>query len=280
MGKIIIDPSLKGKELTKFLLENKDELIRQKKSLPVKFSDPISYTPTLFYVKGESVSKATGESPIPPDADSFRVKVVANAALWCDSHMDVLLPDCWKKSIADRKGLIPHLHDHIHQLGAEVGDVANIYSQDLSLTDLGVSRSGTTQALIFETDIRKSYNEMIFNRYKAGKIKQHSIGLRYVRMELAINDEESEKQYDFWSKYYEKIINKEVVDEAGYFWVISEIILMENSAVLFGSNQLTPTLEISSSPQNQPLLSTGDASPQSESVFNLSEAIANLKFFN
>lgn len=242
--KVVIDENLTGKDLHRFLIENKQALIAQKKSI-IKNTDAISFAPALFNVKDGQAVKAAAES-VPPDATSIRVKVVANTAYWCDSQMDVLLPDCWKTSIKERKGLIPHLHDHIHSTDAEVGDVANIYSQDMSLTELGLAKAGTTQSLIFETDIKKSYNEKVFNKYKNGKAKQHSIGLQYVKIELAVNDEESEKEFDFWNKYIDKVINREEVEAKGFFWVVSEIKLLENSVVLFGSNQLTPTLDVKS----------------------------------
>lgn len=274
--KILIDENLKGKELFKFLVENKSQLIAQKKSIPMKYADAVSSTPSLYTIKGDKTEKAVS-GDIPPDATSVHVKVVANTAWWCDSQMDVLLPDCWAKSIKERKNMIPHLHDHIHEIGAEIGDVANIYSQNISLSDLGLNKSGTSQCLIFETDVKKAYNEICFNKYRAGKIKQHSIGLQYVKLELAINDEESEKEFDFWNKYVKNVINQDLVEEKGYFWVVPEIKLMENSAVLFGSNILTPTLDVKSDTIFQPLKSTGDQ--PSDAKFNVTEAITKTTFF-
>jgi DNA-directed RNA polymerase subunit RPC12/RpoP len=46
-----------------------------------------------------------------------------------------------------------------------------------------------------------------------------------------------------------------MADEYGFFWVVSEIKLLENSCVLFGANELTPTLEVQDS-SNQPAKST------------------------
>jgi hypothetical protein len=131
----------------------------------------------------------------------------------------------------------------------------------MKLTDLGLNQSGSTQVLIFETDVMASYNEKIFNQYKLKKINQHSIGLQYVKISLCINDKDSEKEYDFWNKYYPQVINKEVVDQRGYFWVVTEIKLLENSCVLFGSNELTPTLDVKASTESQPPSGTGKNQP-------------------
>lgn len=277
MKKIIIPEELRGKELARFLVANKSQLIAQKKSM-IKWADPVSSDTGLFFDNKGTYCKAEGPETVPPDASSLRVKVVANTAMWCDSHMDVLLPDNAKKSLKERKGLIPHLHDHKHEIGAEVGDVADIYYEDIPIKTLGVNKPGTAQALIFETDIRKEYNEMIFKKYKQGKIKQHSIGLLYVKLELAINDEESEKEYDFWNKYIDQIINRELVEEKGYYWVVPEIKLLENSAVLFGSNMLTPTLEAKADTDDEPPYSTQSQPSNAAQAFNVDEYIKNLAF--
>jgi hypothetical protein len=174
--------------------------------------------------------------------------------------------------------LIKHIRDHEYKLSAEVGDVADIYLQDVSLTDLGLKEKGKTQCVIFETDIRKDYDPVIFDKYRTGKINQHSIGLQYVKIEVAIKDEGDEKEMDFWNKYYSKIINKEVADQYGFFFVVSEYKLLENSAVLFGSNELTPTISVTEQPKSlstdeQPVTTTEDQ-PQ----FNISKAIADINF--
>lgn len=278
--KILIDENLKGAELTKFLTDNYDEIILQKKSM-LKRTDPVLAIPSLYVVAGDRVSKAVSAN-ISPDATSVLVKVVANTALFMDSQSDVLLPDCWKVSIKQRKNMIPHLHDHVHEIGAEVGDVQDIYSQDISLTDLGLNKQGKTQCLIFETNIQKSYNEKVFNKYKAGKINQHSIGLNYVKIDMAIGDEEnaSAKAFELWNKYINQIINKAYAEEKGYFFVVSEIKLLENSCVLFGSNELTPTLDVKVDTLFQSDKSTEEQPLPPAVVKTMTQKIKETKFIN
>lgn len=272
MAKTEIPDGLKGKELTKFLIENKSALIAQKKSM-IKTTDCVIARADVFN-KSSTTTKAMGE--IPADATSVLVKVVANACNWMDSQRDVLLTNSAKRTILERKGLIPHLHDHVHQIDAQVGDVEDIYLADISLRDLGVNKSGTTQCIVFETNIQKSYNEKVFNLYKAGKVNQHSIGLQYVKMDIAINDPDSEKEFDFWNKHYPDVINKDEVDECGFFFLIQEIKLLENSAVLFGSNSLTPTLDTSKGQFFAPV----DKTLQLDPAFDISKAIDSIRFFN
>jgi hypothetical protein len=122
--------------------------------------------------------------------------------------------------------------------------VQAVYKQQISLKDLGLDMNGKTTALVFETLVREDYNEDTYKFYKNGKINQHSIGLMYISLGLCINNKDYLPEYELWGKYYDKVINKDVVDEAGYFWIVPEIKVLENSCVLFGSNELTPTLEV------------------------------------
>lgn len=229
------------KDRFEYLIQNKSRLIEQKKSMPIK-SDPVFVIPQKVVSKGSTAFK--NEDAEYSDPDILRVKVVANTSNYIDSHMDMLLPNGAQKSINERKGIIPFLHDHIHEIDAEIAKVVDIYYSDISLLELGINQQGSANVLIFLADIIKEYNPKIFSKYKEGRIKQHSIGLQYIKLELAINDSDYEKEQDFWNKYYPQVINKEVADEMGFFWVVPEFKLIENSAVLFGSNQLTPTLEI------------------------------------
>lgn len=241
--RITIPSNLKCKDLFKYLINNKAQLIEKKKMLPIK-SDPLLYGVTYITpskdgdMKGMKVNK-------PIDEDTVRVKVVANTAWLCDEHMDVLTDKSYDKSVREKGKLLPHIKNHAwDDCTAHVGDVLAVYTQSLPVSELGYNKDGNTTALIWETDIRKEYDEKVYRFYKNGKINQHSIGLQYLDLELAINDKDSEKEYDFWKKYVNKIINKEKVEEAGYFWLVSAVRLIENSAVLFGANELTPTLEI------------------------------------
>jgi hypothetical protein len=275
MSKVSIPEDLKGKELFAFLKANKQSLIAEKKSM-LKHTEAFISTPSVGRMKvtkdgsivkvttaedGDSNEAGADADTMIPDAESVHVTVVANAANWCDSQMDVLIPDCWKASIKARKGMIPHLHDHIHQIEAKIGEVDKIYSKDMKLADLGLKQEGSTQVLIFETDVMKSYNEKVYNQYKLGKINQHSIGLQYVKISLCINDEESEKEFDFWNKYIDQVINRDVVEARGYFWVVSEIKLLENSCVLFGANELTPTLDVKVDTHSEPSSDTNKDEP-------------------
>lgn len=262
---------LAGKERFSFLKANKELMLAEKKAVPVKFTDDATYMPSLYQVEKEIATK-TAFGSIPENADVVRVKVVANACWFMDSQFDVLIDDSAKRSIENNKSLIKHLRDHEYKINAEVGDVQDIYLEDIMLTELGWNGKGKTQCVIFETDIRKDYDEGVFKKYRDGKINQHSIGLQYKKIDMAIYYEDDEKEIDFWNKYYPKIINKDVADQYGFFFVVSEYKLLENSAVILGSNSLTPTLEVSSTKTLPP------KSTENFPHFDLSKAIAETKF--
>lgn len=242
---ILIPENLKGKKLFDFLVANKKQLIAEKKAA-YKTTDIVRFSP-LSIAKaikigttkdnGSTIDEAIAEDGV------FPVKVVANAAWWCDSQMDVLTDTCYDKSIAEKGILIPHISDHEHKSTSHVGDVQAVYKQKISLKELGLSISGATTCLVFETNIMQDYNDQVYKFYKNGKINQHSIGLLYIMLCLCINDKEYGSEFEAWNKYYDKVINKDLIDERGYFWCAPEIRVMENSCVLFGANELTPTLQ-------------------------------------
>ena len=233
------------KELYAYLVKNKAELIATKKSMPIK-SDVFACDMADADDKLDNAIKSN--TPINEDRDRLNVKVIANMTLFCDSHYDVLAEDCFTKSVQENgpegKNTIHHLHDHEYSLEGKIGKPRRIYGEVMRLSKLGFrSAIKTAQALIFESEIIKSWNQKVFEQYKDAAINQHSIGMQYVQLELAINDEEYKDEYACWQKYIGKIINREMCEKSGYFWYVPEIKLYENSAVLFGANSLTPTLD-------------------------------------
>lgn len=252
-------------ELIQYLKDNKADLIKQKCSMDI-YSDVFSSaSPVLNQAKPTKSSKQSGKESTKANGEEdevteLRVKVVANTAMWLDHDMDILLPDAAKKSIEERKPLIPHIKDHVHHSDSKIGDVSDILLQELSYAELGIKGDGSTQAIVFITDVVKSYDEKIFAQYKRGAVNQHSIGLRYLQIDLAINDPDSE-EFAVWEKYFGQIINPEMAVKRGFFWAVSEIILIENSVVLLASNEITPTLATESK-GDQPESSTGNDQPE------------------
>lgn len=213
------------------IVANKAELIQLKKA-------------EVKTVKGgiSSVTKtnATIKGVFKDNDNSLERTIVGNTYLWMDSHDDVHAKGCFTKSIKENKSIF-HLHDHEFKLTSKVGEPKKTYEEEIAWKDLGVNKSGMTQALFMDTEIFKDYNSQIFNEYKAGRINQHSVGMQYVKIDLAVNDEAYEKEFKTWQDNIDTLGNPERAKEKGFFWLVKEAKLIEISAVLLGSNELTPT---------------------------------------
>jgi len=231
-------------ELFKALVDNKKELISIKKSAE-KRADAIS----CGYVDA-SINIDVNKSDTPQEQanniDALNVKVVINTTNFLDSHGDVHVNGIWNKSIKDNaeKGFL-HLQEHDRDFDKIISDNAKGYTKSMAWKQLGFSYDGKTEALIFESTIERERNEFMLKQYSKGWVKNHSVGMRYVNIELAINSEAewNKEEKAIWDEFYPIIANKEVADERGYFWVVKEAKIIEGSAVVMGSNSATPTLE-------------------------------------
>jgi hypothetical protein len=225
------------KEEIDYLVKHKKEIIEFKKAV-VKHT-----TPTTTEAENSSTFKALSTSK-ENDTDSIiKRTVIGNTYNWLDSHGDVHLDGTFGKSISERQNKIWHLHDHEQKITAKVGIPSKIYEEKIEWSDLGIKKAGTTTALMMDSNIRKDYNNLIFQEYKDGNIDQHSVGMYYVKIDFAVNDKDHKAEFKTWNDNIENIGNREKAEELGYFYAVKEAKLVEISAVLQGSNELTPTIE-------------------------------------
>ena len=228
------------KEKFDFLVKNKNSLIAQKKST-IKEADSFSY-PTILKKDKEALK---ANNPIDAsNLDVIKVMVVMNTTNIMDSHEDVHIPGIWTKTLNETKNLF-HLQEHESKFSKIIAEGKNIkaYTKDFAWLELGFPFEGITQALIFESEVERKRNDFMFNQYANGYVKNHSVGMQYVRLVLCINDEDYGAEYEAWQKYFPMVANKSDAEENGYFWAITEAKLYEGSAVVRGSNYATPTLE-------------------------------------
>lgn len=226
------------KEFFQYLITNKRDLIEFKKTV-LKFSDPFG--------AGEMQTKVvkTLNTSYQDDVQSGIIKrtIIGNTYNWMDSHDDVHLDNVFAKSISQRQDKIWHLHDHQQMITAKVGKPVLIYEKGVDWTDLGVDKAGKTMALFMDSNIHKDYNSFMFTQYLAKEINQHSVGMHYVDLDLAVNDPEMKEEYGQWNKYIHLLGNCDKAEEQGFFWAVKEAKLIEISGVLTGSNELTPTVD-------------------------------------
>lgn len=227
-------------EMFTALKESKKELISLKKSA-VKFSDPNGLT---IVGKSDAIKSLKPKTEI--EYGSY-VYPIINTTKYMDSHGDVHLDGIWNKSAKEQSGKTYLLINHELSVGkviAQPKDV-EVMVKSIPWKDLGRDYDGNTEALIFKAKLTERSNKDGFLAYKENDPVEHSVRMQYVKIDLAINsdDEDFEVEKALWDAVYPQIANKEVADESGYFWAVSEAkIFKEGSMVLAGSNDATPTL--------------------------------------
>jgi hypothetical protein len=228
------------KELFQWLYKNKHLLITEMKST-IKTKDcSIGHASP-----GKILKQNEGQNP---DSDELKVQAVINTTNIFDSHKDVHFPGVWSKTLNENKNIL-FLQEHRMRFETVIASDNDLsaFTKNMSMLDLGSDLIGTTEALIFDALIRKDRNEFMHKQYKEGFVKNHSVGMIYVKLDLAINDDDFKQEFALWNSRIDEIINKKDAVKSGFFWAVFEAKLIEGSAVLRGSNPITPVLESSKS---------------------------------
>jgi hypothetical protein len=225
------------------IIQNKAFYIAQKKAA-IKYADSVNYTAKCFDKDNEAKEIVFAQPEELTEVDKIRVKSVINTTGLMDSHNDVHIKGLWNKSLRETKNFYL-LNGHKMSFDSVISDDVKAMAQDMFWGDLGFEYSGNTQALIFNSKIAKEDNPYMFEKYLKGKVKNHSVGMRYVKIYLAANNPKYKEEYDIWEKYISEVSNRDTAEEKGYFWAVTEAKILEGSAVLMGSNWATPTLDVS-----------------------------------
>ena len=235
--------------------KNSKEVINALKSLVFKASNPL--------VKSIDYTKELNALP------KLVVKATSNTTNWFDSHRDVHIDGIWNKTLSDNgQNAFPHIQEHDYDFENMIADGIDVktYLENTTFKQLGFKYDGNTQALKFESLIDPNRNIFMYNQYANGWVKNHSVGMLYVNIVFCANSEmqgmEDEKaNYD---KYYPQIANKQDVDQVGYFWAVLEAKLKEHSAVVFGSNCITPTDSVEIEAEKSLVIEQAEKSLQQE----------------
>ena len=178
---------------------------------------------------------------IESEDDVLKRTIIGNTYNWLDNHGDVHLSGCFAKSISERTPFF--LADHKHDVTAKVGIINEVMEAPISWAELGVDKEGNTECLKANVDVIEDLNKSVYYQYKNGMINQHSVGMEYIQLDIAINDTYDKEGYANWLKYLPMLGNPIEAEECGYFYLVKEAKLFEISAVLAGSNILTPTMQ-------------------------------------
>lgn len=246
----VVVPDFKTKsEAFAHLRKNVNSIVKQKTSMPIK-SDIFDWG--CLPVNNKQTVKEDGTELKP---NEIEVNPIGNLSGWCDSYMDVMIKDSWKKTIADQ-AIVYHLKNHRYTTDDIVGKNAELYTKMFDLSYFGITSDVLkAQALMMRSIVSKEYDEKTYFLYRDEEVKQHSIGLRYIIIKLCLDSkDEEDKQYkENWDKYYSQVINKEKVDAKGYFFAVVEAKILEVSAVLFGANEHTGVYSTSENKDSQPV---------------------------
>lgn len=233
------------------LMDLKKNAIKESDGFGVQYTSEVIHEDFIIKTADSpDASKATHEDT---DTEIHR-KVVMNTTNLLDSHGDVHISGIWKRTLQHSNKKV-HLQEHKRQFDKVISNNAKAYTKNMTWRSLGADFEGETQALIFDSVIKKSRNPLMFEQYKNGWVENHSVGMQYVDYVVCINSEEqwANEYKKNWDKYYPKVVNKDEADVRGYFWAILEAKLLEGSAVLFGSNWVTPTLQDKKGPEQSRL---------------------------
>ena len=199
---------------------NKIKTVQQKKSK--NYSVKVAAERDGFFIKDVSTSSSI-------------VTGFYGSYNYFDSDGDVLIQGCSNKSIQENGpesnaiAKIKHACDH---------DLTRIPGKIQVLKESSFRYNGiTVPGIYFETKMASTtLGQDTLKNYLDGIVDNHSIGFRYMDLELI------EKGSDSWAPMLASLINPEDADQAGYMFVVKEIKLYEGSSVAFGANSLTPYL--------------------------------------
>lgn len=237
---------------TNFIKANFRELHALKKSEYKTKSEPVLKAEMLAGTFTPDIQSSLG--------DIIEVKAVINTTNVIDSHMDLHLRDIWNKTVADNP-FNPVLKQHEQRFESVIANKARNLNQGMNFKDLGVNADFEMIANCNIFLIDKSKQPLMYAKYANGEVDQHSVGMMYVDYDIAYYDESSQKEMDFFDAALKLCINPEVAQEAGYVFLIREAKKREGSAVVFGSNSITPTLYVKN---YEPQTSTYKAEPSND----------------
>jgi hypothetical protein len=225
-----------------YLRANKRLIVAQKKSA-IKLADPLQHL-DFSPETGLYASKAVGLSGT-EDFSVIQARLAINTTNLMDSHDDVHIPGLWSKSLKERKDLYL-LKEHKLSFENIISDAIKASADRMSWKLLGFKYEGETEVLVFDSTIEKDRNPYMAEQYAKGRVKQHSVGMYYVKLFLCMN---SENKYDQeekanWDKYISQVVNLKDAEAQGYFWAVTEAKVIEGSAVPLGSNFATPVISI------------------------------------
>lgn len=228
--------------LIEHIIKNEDTLMMHAKSL-YKEADAYSFFDNINSIGDKQIAVKSNEYIAEPPSE-LNVLAVINTTNLLDSHGDVHIPGLWTKTLSENKR-IKHIQEHKRGFDYIISshDDLKAYAETISWKKLGYDLPGKTEALMFDSLVKQGRNSFMHEQYSKGYVDNHSVGMRYVKLIFCCDDQDFGANFEAWEKYFPYITNSEDAETQGYFWAVTEAKIIEGSAVVDGSNPLTPTLE-------------------------------------
>lgn len=264
-------------EMFQELKKNKEQILTFKKAQVYKSLE-----------KGGAVPISMSETQIKSiDGldDGFIYPVISNT-YFMDFHKDVHITNSMNRTAKQQQGKIHYVVNHQLEIGKIIAypkDVEMLL-KDIQWKDLGADYEGSTQALMFKTNVFDYSNDDAVKAINTKQKVQGSIRMQYLDMDMALNSDdpdfkEEKIQYD---KHIDKIVNREEVEEDGYFYPVYELkIVDEGSMVVLGSNSITE-IQYPSGSSKQDTHNKGSSEQDTQKEEDAKKALQEKKqiFFN
>jgi len=263
-------------ELFAALKQNENKILDVKKSNIYKSLEKGQFSPIGKSFSVSDIVKASY------GFDSDYIYPVINTTRYMDAHKDVHFDGIWKKSIKDKVGKIAYVDSHEFKIRSVIAweDDVEVFTKLIPWGLVGKNYDGDTEALIFKIkkeNIQPNYKSIITAKRRV----QNSVSMSYVSVKMGINSKEKDYAINkqFYDEHIDKIANKEVAEEFGYFFGVFEAkIQNEGSMVLAGSNDATAI--IYDGGKNKSAAESTDQTEPVNPLKRANELLKNKKLFN
>lgn len=236
------------KELHHFLKDNNEQIISEKKSTVFKSIDKGA---GVSFVDFDNNTEAVTEKARSYGFKTENIYPVINSTQWLDSHFDVHLKGCYKKTVKEKQGKVYLIDTHLKGLGNILADKSDItlLVKDIDWNLLGKNIEGSTECLVFEIPKLKVRPDALQFMSKTPDL-ENSFAMRYINTAVAIksNDPAFREENELFDEYIQNIVNPEMANKYGFFYAVKELAIMGEGSicpVIGGSNSATRIIDIS-----------------------------------
>ena len=256
------------------LKRNEDLIIETKKSIvynssidTVKSAVPLTLIDTRYF---EDTEKGVG----------FRTKEnymypVISTTNYLDSHDDVHWLNSMNQTAKDQQGKVYFCTDHLLTSDGIVVTKSNIemFIKSIPWSLLGKPYEGNTNALIFGFDKKNIIHDKAAKILEVEKDIQCSIRMVYKKVILAMNSNHKDhaENLKYFNENVDKIANKEVAYERGYFFGVESLGIRGEGSMVLGGGSNDATIVYETKTEEADTVTSEDIEPLQSTQKTLSQ---------